>query len=285
MTEGIEIKGIGDLIQKVKARYEEEEKKAREEEKKNTEDLKATAEQEVLIRTKLAKAKQTVEKMEREYLELEAKIETEKKGQIEKGTIKEADVKSGKVSLNEFIKEGKSDRQISEEVIKQTTEELEQALKAIRSKNLEILNLEKELCETQIKIRHLSTYPGRSLEKSLESLQDFLKRELGVISEDAYQVKWNLEQIRTRLLLTEGKSLSPGYRWEVMTVDQAKKIALDPIFPESFISKLYEELSKYGPDESVNVAYFLGKGDSPGRLDVSLVRPHFLRTKLEEGKR
>lgn len=285
MSEGIEIKGIGDLIQKVKARYAEEEKKARDEEKRNEEEMRAAAEKEIEIRTKIAKAKQVAEKMEREYFELEAKIEKAKRREIEKGALKEKDVKSGKISLDEYIKKGKSDKKISEEVINQIVEELKQALKAVRAKRLEILNLEKELCEIQIRIRHLSTYPGRSLQKSLEGLQDFLKRELGVIFEDAYQVKWNLEQIDTKLLLTQGKSLSPGHRWEAMTVDQAKRISLDPILPEGFVSKLYGELSKYGSDESVSVAYFLGKGNSPGSLDVSLVRPRFLRTKLEEGKK
>jgi len=237
MAEGIKIDSIPDLVKRINVEWKRKEKEAEAEKKRLEEELKAAVQEEAKIKKELDKARKIAQKMEEDYSEAEAKIEREERERIEKEAIKEEDVRAGKASLKDFIREGKSEKQITEEVVKQSMKELVGGLQAIRAKNLEILELE--------------------------------KKELGLFHSEVYQAKTQLQKVDHRLNFTRGKALTPGYKWEKCSPAEARKIAFDPILPQELVPDLLKQLKQHEGQENVLVEFFLGKGDSPGTVYVS----------------
>jgi len=257
MTEGIKIETIPDLTKRILDNWRQKEKEALAQQKEQEEKLMAAVQEEGKITSKLETARSIVEKMELEYIQIEAKIEGEKKAQIEVNSIREQDVKSGKVTLAEFLKKGKTEQAIYNEAVKETMKDLEAGLKAARAKRLEILNFEKELLETQTNIRYLIIEPGRILQRVLKELSGFAEVEIGIFLQEIHSSKYQLEQARGKLLLTEGKSLGPGYTWTRLTVKQAYGLQFDPILPLECIAELKSRLESHKDSEMVNVTFFL----------------------------
>jgi len=269
MTEGIRIDSIPDLVKRISQEWKRKEKEAEAEKKKLEEELKATVQEEAKIKKELDKARKIVQKMKEDYNEAEAKIEREERERIEKEAIKEEDVRAGKASLKDFIQKGKSEKQITEEVVKQSMKELVVGLQAIRAKNLEIMKLEQRLAKTQFEIRKLIIGPGRILQQKLKELKDFADDEMGLFIADLHNSRNQLDQVKHRFNLTQGKSLTPGYKWDRMSPAEARKIAFDPILPQELISSLLKQLKEHEGEEGVSVEFYLGKGESPGTVYVS----------------
>jgi len=259
---------IEDLTKRVVNEWEKKRKEAQEEEGRLKKQLEVAVKEEKEITGKLSKAKKVVSQMEQEYLKIESKLETEKRKQIESSSIKEEDVKSGKVKLKDFLKAGKTNKQIAEETVKRVTEELSQALKVIRAKNLEIMTMEKELAEVQIKIRQLIIAPGKILQQKLKELKEFTDSEMGLFLADIHSSRTQLESIKNKLNLTQGKALTPGYRWPRCSPEAARAIQFDPILPKELVSSLLEQLEANKDKETVCVNFTLGRGESPGFVDV-----------------
>lgn len=59
------------------------------------------------------------------------------------------------------------------------------------------------------------------------------------------QTRFNLEQAKQKLLLCEGKSISPGSSWTFENYEEAKDLIFSPIIPLSAIAKLKEDLRKH----------------------------------------
>lgn len=176
---------------------------------------------------------------------------------IEINSIREKDVLEGRVSLAEFTKKGKTEKQIYDEMVKQTIKEMGKSLQAIRSKRLSILVLGKLLLECQTRIRYLIIEPGRILQKVLKDLAQFAEREIGLFLEEVHSSKTALEQVKNKLLLTEGKSLTPGYMWNQLTVEEASRVQFDPILPRDLVPKLKVELERFKDAETVNISFWL----------------------------
>ncbi|MCK4431281.1 MAG: hypothetical protein KAW19_08245 [Candidatus Aminicenantes bacterium] len=257
MTEGIEIQTMPDLVKHIIDHWKSEQIKALKEEEAQKEKLTVEIRKEQGLEKRLKESRSIAEKMEREFLEIEAKTEEEKRKQVEQSSVKEEDVKSGKITLAEFLKVGKTKSQIYDESIKRTMKDLEQGLKAIRSKNKETLELEKELLETQTRIRYLIIEPGRILQRVLKDLGQFAEREIGFFLEEVHSSKTELKQVENRLNLTEGRSLGPGYSWSRLTPREASQIQFDPILPFECIEALKSKLALYKDSEMVNVTFFL----------------------------
>jgi len=268
MAEGIRIDSVPDLIKRISQEWkrkekeaEAEKKEAEAEKKRLEEELKAAVQEEAKIKKELDKARKIVKKMEEDYSEAEAKIEREEKERIEIEAIKEEDVRAGKASLKDFIREGKSEKQITEEVVKQSMKELVGGLQAIRAKNLEILELEKK--------RQLLLRPGRILQEQLKKLKEFCDDELGLFHSEVYQAKTQLQKVDHRLNFTRGKAITPGYKWERMTVAEARKVSFDPVLPQELVPDLLKQLKQHEGKETVTVEFYLGKAGSPGTVYVS----------------
>lgn len=266
--------GIGVLIKRVTAEYQRLESEALAQEKAERKKIEELCQKEKRLEGELAGAREIAKKMMDEYSELEAKIETDKRRQIEESAIKEKDVKAGHVSLRDFFSRGKREEQITKETIEATQRDLESILKTVREKNLEVLNLERDLYQTQIDIRFLAIYPSRIMSEKLKALRQFLDQQTSFFLEYMPQCQSALEQANHQILLTQGKSLSPGFSWEARTVKEARKIIFSPIIPLELVQELKEKLASMEEDKMVTVNYYLGRAGQPGTIDVdySLMR-------------
>jgi len=258
MTEGIEILDVPSLTKRILDHWEEKRKEALLQEKEQREKSNATIQEEKELKRKLKTSQSIVEKMQKEFRDLEAKIESERRKAIEKNTLRESDVLEGRTSLREFTAKGMTEKTISEQAIKETTEELEDSLKAIRSKNLEILELENQLLRIRVKIRFALLEPGKLLQKSLRELLEFSQHEMSIFIEEIHNSKTQLLQSESKLTLaSKGQSLTPGFSWIRLNLEQAKAIIFDPCLPESLASKLKMELLKFKDGELLNVNYYI----------------------------
>jgi len=258
MTEGIEIQTTADLTARILDQWELKRKEAlalQEEQKKK---LKTAIQNEKELTGKLKAARSIGEKMQGEYLAIETRIQGEKKAMIETASIREQDVLSGKVTLAEFTKKGKSEKAIYEEAARETAEEMKQAMTAARAKNLEILKFEESLLETQVRIRLLLLSPAGILQKVLKDLSWFTEQEMGIFIQEVNSSRVALNAKKEEIMLVEkGMSLGSGHSWGPVTFEQAVKIQFSPILHEEAIPKLKAELKKYeGTDQLLNITYY-----------------------------
>jgi len=278
--EGIEIRDIMDLVKKADINWREMRKKREQEEKAMKERLAAAVEKEAALQKQLSAARAIAEGMEKEYLELEKKIETETKQAIESRELTEKDVKEGRVSITEFYSKGKKKGDILAMTIEQTLKELEQVLETIRAKNKEILELELEIYKQHQIVFSCSLYPGRVLEKAHRDQADFILRETSILFNDQIQSDSRVKQKEHELNCTEGRGLSAGYTWGPLTWEQAHSVIFDPIFPKKFIPELEEELQKLkGTDQQINILHRFGFGAQDPYIDVSAVPGRNPKTK------
>lgn len=258
MTEGIEIQTIPDLTKRILNEWKRKEKEALTQQKEQKEKLKTAIQEEKELTEKLKMARMIAAKMQGEYSQLEIKTEIEKRQQIEKDTILESDVRAGKASFKEFVQKGKRESEISKLAFEETAGELSKGLKAIRNKNLEILELEESLLETQVRIRYLFLAPAQILGKVLKDLADFSDREMSLFIADINNSQTALRLKKEQILLTEGKSLGSGYTWNQISLEEAYKIQFSPILPQSLVPKLKGELKKHEESKNpITVNYFL----------------------------
>ena len=257
LSDDMKILTIPDLLKRVEQEYEKRKKEASISQKANEEKLAAAIREEAELTKKIGKEQKIAERLQQDYFELESRTEKEAREKASKGVLREADVRSGKVSLKDFILKGKKDSEINSEVAEQTAKELEQGLKVIREKNLEILELEKSRAESKNMIRALLIQPGQFLLELLKYLKEFTEGEVGSFIEDMHGYRTELEEVNRKIQLTQGKSLTPGYTWDRLSLSEAYKLIFNPIIPLELIPKLKAELEKVKRAEKVSVSYYL----------------------------
>ena len=258
LSDGMQIGTIPDLLARVEEEYEKRKEEASIQQKANKEKLSAAIREEAELTKKIDKEQKIVERMQNDYLDLEVKTEKEKRAEATKNVLKESDVRSGKVSLKDFILKGKKDSEILEEIVEKVAAEIDRGLRVIHTKNKEILELEKSRAESKNMIRALLIQPGQFMLELLKGLKEFTEIQVGSFIEDMHGYRTELDEIKRKILLTEGKSLTPGYNWgDRMTIAEAYKLIFNPIIPLELIPKLKAELEKCKGAESVTVSYYL----------------------------
>ena len=258
MNEGVEIQTMPKLVRHILDHWEKKQKESLALETEQRERLSIEIRKEQVLEKKLMESRSIARQMEREYLQIEAKIESEKRAQIEVNSIREKDVLEGRVTLAEFTKKGISEKTIYEKASRETVEDMKQSMAAARAKNLEILNFEKELLECQTKIRYLIIEPGRILQRSLKDLAQFAEFEIGHFLEEVHNSKAALEQAKGKLLLaSKGQSLTPGFVWTRLSLEAARKVIFSPILPIELIPKLKAELERFKDAETVTINYYI----------------------------
>jgi len=258
LSDGMQIGTIPDLLARVEEEYEKRKEEASIQQKANKEKLSAAIREEAELTKKIDKEQKIVERMQNDYLDLEVKTEKEKRAEATKNVLKESDVRSGKVLLKDFILKGKKDSEILEEIVEKVAAEIDRGLRVIHTKNKEILELEKSRAESKNMIRALLIQPGQFMLELLKGLKEFTEIQVGSFIEDMHGYRTELDEIKRKILLTEGKSLTPGYNWgDRMTIAEAYKLIFNPIIPLELIPKLKAELEKCKGAESVTVSYYL----------------------------
>lgn len=269
---------VPDLTRRINEGYEQKKKEALLLQEEQKERLGIAIQEEKDLIKKLKTAKGITAKMEQDYSSIEVKLEAEIKAQIEINSIREKDVLSGKVTLREFTQKGTSEKQITEKTIKESTGELERSLKAIRTKRIEILEIERSLYSCQNRIKNLILQPALILQKIHKDMLEVSDTEIGEFLADVYGSREALKQTEHLIFLTQGKSLSPGYRWDRLTPKEALKVQYDPILPFELVSKLKTELAKLKDAEFVSVVFWLKAKD----IDVN---PTFKKSELSRGEK
>jgi len=259
------IDSVPDLTKRILEIWDKKEKEALALQAEQKEKLEAEIKLESTIKTHLKNMQSIASNMEEDYLKLEVKVIAEKRKETEKGALRAEDVKSGKISMAKFLSQGKTESIIAEEVMREGVAELENGLRAIHAKNKEVLQTELSLSECQHKIRAFILGPARILAMTFKDLAEISGRETGLFEQDLSSSREAVEQIKGKLHLTEGKSLTPGYRWDSLTLEEAYKIQFNPIIPIELVPKLKSELQKFEGAETVSIAYFLKSKD----IDVS----------------
>ena len=261
-SDDMKILTIPDLLKRVEQEYEKRKKEASIQQKANKEKLIAVIREEAELTKTIDKETKIVKKMQDDYLKLEVYTEAKAREEASKGVLREADVRTGKVSLKDFILKGKKDSEISEEIVEKVAAEIDRGLKAIHAKNKEILELEKSRAESKNMIRALLIQPGQFMLELLKGLKEFTEEQVGSFIEDMHGYRTELDEIKRKIHLTEGKSLTPGYNWgDRMTIAEAYKLIFNPIIPLELIPKLKAELEKCKGAESVTVSYYLRSKD------------------------
>lgn len=267
-----QIDNVPDLMKRITERWDEKRKEAESLQAEQKERLKNEIKLESTIQDHLKNVRSVVSYLEKDYPKLEAKVEKEKRAQIEKDSLREKDVLSKRITLREFASVGKSEEAISAQVIKESTEEIELSLKVIRKKNLEVLKLEKSLCECQNKIRNLILRPAQILQQVLKDCGEITDQEIGYFLQDNYGLREDIQQVEHKLQITDGKSISGRFVFENRTMAEARALQFSPLMPLSCVEKLKSELEKYEGSENISITLFVRQRDieitsiEPGRL-------------------
>lgn len=249
----------GKLIRQVEDELARKRKEVAEFEKGQREKLVEETKREEGLQAKLKDEKAIAEKMIAEYSELEKKAEEKAVQEVEMKSLKEQDVKEGRVSLRKFLKEGKTKKERIELSVAQVQKELGEILQLIRKKRVDILNTEKELCECQMGIRHMAAYPLRNLKEAFTSLRDFIDFQMTPVLEELTAASSKLEQIKHQFhLITEEKGLSRGFIWPGLTLEKAQGIQFDPVLPERHIETLRVKLKEHEgqKDTLLNIEWY-----------------------------
>ncbi|MBA7496135.1 hypothetical protein ES702_06733 [subsurface metagenome] len=270
------IQTVPDLTRRINESYDRKRKEAvlLQEEQRARLDIAIQEEKDLTEKLKIAQG--ITAKMEQDYSAIEIKLEAEKKERIEKESIREKDVLSGKVTLREFTQKGTSEKQITEKAIKEAIAELGNSLKAVRTKRIEILEIQRSLYGCQNRIKNLILQPALILQRIHKDMLEVSDIEIGEFLADIYGARDSLKQAEHFIFLTQGKSLGSGHRWDRLTVKEAKQIVFDPILPFELIPKLKAELEKFKLAEFISVIFWLRAKD----IDVN---PTFKKTKLSRG--
>lgn len=216
----------------------------------------------------LKKEQDISDKMQADYLDLEKDVEAEIKKKVEKGALRAKDVKSGKISLRQFNNMGQTEKQLSDEIVKQVTEKLKETLEATRAKGLEVMKIEKEKYEVQDKISLMMLRPGVNFLQTLKGIEQYGEAQLVIFQEYLPRQDVQIKEIQQELWLTENKTLGGGHTWETMTVKEAKKIIHDPCLPADLVGKLLSLLAELKEDKQVAVSYLFKEHD----LSVRVIR-------------
>lgn len=259
---------VADLTKRILAIWEARRTEAEALQAEQRTQLATAVQEESACVKKVKEAQAIVERMKVDYTALDVRTEAEKKAQIEVNSIREQDVRAGKVTLREFTQKGISEKAIYEKAVEATADELRQGLKAVRMKAVEVLELQKALCNCQVRIKNLLLQPARILYKTFKNLTEMAETEIGSFVADAYGARDAVKLMEHQIHLTQGKSLTPGYHWEKMSIEDAQRLQFDPILPIECIPKLKQKLEKLKDAEAVTVHLYLKSKD----VDVIAIR-------------
>jgi len=252
--EGITILSITDLVKKADIRWKEDEQKRADHKAKLKGILNTAIGEESGLIKKLTQEKKVVAGMEKEYFEMEKKVEKETTAAVEKNELTAEKVKSGEISIREFQARGVTAGEKVSLIIAGILEKLKASLKVIRSKRKEVLQKELELAKLKNKVNSLRLYPAQILSKSYQDQIEFLNTNMGVLHAAVVTSNSSVKLLEHFLHLTDGRGLSAGHSWTRLTLEQAMKIPFDPILPESLIQDFKQQLHTFqDPEELINV--------------------------------
>ena len=247
------------LVEMAKERHKDVERKASKAESENQKRLLDLTVEEKRLKAEISVGKEQLEKM---IVEFET-LEKEKKGttsvEAERDNQRNADLKSGKITIKEFVKlktEPLEDEEEEDSTHGKTPDALDKSSDLVREKATEIVKLELALSNVQCSTYSLILMPIRSLLTSYVQLQDMLNYQLAPLSADGHSSQSEKAQKENELMLIEKQMSisSAGYKWSAITLKDAYRLRLDPIFPKEHVASLIEELNDIEPSSTTLVS-------------------------------
>ncbi|TET10423.1 hypothetical protein E3J84_04070 [Candidatus Aerophobetes bacterium] len=264
-----EIYTVSILLKRINEEYEKRQKEVEIQDRANAEKLIVAEKEERRLIAEISEAKGIVGKMIADFGKIEADVEIAESKKIEENVVREADVKSGKVSLGEFREKGKYDAKIAEESLARSVQELEISLGVVRSKNLEILRLQDKLGTCRNVLRGLHIQPGIITRDLFKTLYEFSDDQVAGFSNELESLRTEWNQTKQDILLAQGKSLAGRHVWTSLNMAEARARQFSPLLPISCIEKLKSELAKYEGSDGISITLYVNQKD----IEITSIMP------------
>lgn len=226
-------------------------------------ELSALATEEGKLVIELENGQKLLDEMIEDFEIAEREKKTKALKAIESQAISEADVKSGKSTMNEFIEAGKKADEIQREASQKIEEELEKASSVIRSKAAENKQIEISLCSARVKIHNLMIAPVRLLQQNFREIDSILSFQFEKLSAEHIGSHDRKKQLESELMNVAGHS------WQDIDLKSAYRLQFDSVILPEYVPDLLEKLSQFGEGDRVSITFY-GEGSvhPHGRLLV-----------------
>jgi len=242
------------LVEMAKESHEKVMKEASKKEQEHKKRVAALTEKERELTAKIKAGKEQYEKMKDDFEVLEREQREANLAEIRENEFTANDVKSGKITINQFHAAGKQNDELQKMGMVKTIEDLEKSSDLIREKGTEIVRLELALYETQSSIHSLLTHPVKLLRLSYRELGNMLDYQLEGLTKDGCSAQnLKVEKENQILLIENGVGMSGGQVWGNISLKQAYRVRLDPILPKELIVDLLSKLDEIEGTETTRV--------------------------------
>ena len=213
------------------------------------------------IEKRIADLEGRAAKMAGEYRVILAELRAKERAAVEAGSITEADLKAGKLSLREYMATGTTRGEILDRAKKAAADKMAGPRETIRRLRFEALEARSELRKLDESISYQKTGAGSRLYSTLKILTEELER-AGVKSGTAEGARFVRQEADNSLALARGVVLFHPASWVLRTVEEIEELTLDPIIQDAHFQKLQKIADELRGQtfESVSLSYSPGPG-------------------------
>jgi predicted nucleic acid-binding Zn-ribbon protein len=262
MTKEKENRTIVDICEerlaKIRAERDAENARARDKIKKFMEEKEA-------IRKEYYKLKEQAESLAADYLKLQETLRAEEENEIKKEAITEEDLRSGLITMAEFMKVGKRLAEIKAEAREAAEKKLADARAIVRGLNLKRYELADQMAKLDEKIQREYSFAAARFHFEVGAIRRTLE-EHGVTSAGV-EVMHSLSKVAANdlAMASRGVALWSVKQWTVRDIAEAEKIVLDPIMQERHIKDFRKIIEEIRGREWVEATIFYTPSDIVGR--------------------
>lgn len=216
------------------------------------------------VSAKREKAAAIFEDMRARFERLEEEVQAEESSRIVAASAKKADVLSGKITNDEYYREEKTMEKANYEARAETRKKLDDLLRTVRAKGLEVLELDVEVATCEQELSHLRTFPTSFMLERMRAQLKALEQTIIANSNGVMPIWTELSNKKEALRRANGKSIQ-NHSWDLMEISDVKRLRFDAGIPESEIPRLNDIIAEMESRPGATVALrFFGMGESRG---------------------
>jgi len=210
---------------------------------------------------KVEKLKGELERMKAGYYEVLAKVEGEERQELEAKAVMVDDVRSGKVSMQDYFAQGTNAEEIRTKAKATAEAKTLELARLIREKAKAVIEAEVEFHKAESDLQYLLSAPGMLW---IEGLKEFLKRAEGKIA--GMMGGWplcraKLEEKKAQLARANDSGVADGERWPDLDEKALQELKLNPQIIEDWLPAIDDAIKSIagtGKKLSVLVGYHRG---------------------------
>lgn len=195
-------------------------------------------------KTKRDKAAAIFDKMRADFERIEAESLKAARARIENSAAKKEDALSGKIPFDQYAREGMSQAAIETAARKETDGKMDDLLKTVRAKSLEVLALDVEVGTCEKELQFLNTYPAsfmlERMRQQLKSLEQTL-----IANTNGFMPTWtDLDTKKAALARAQGKGIE-NRSWDLLDLAGVRRMRFSAEIPDSALpalNKIIEEM-------------------------------------------